>query len=149
MDDPTHAQKRSTDLNAFRRGAMARAQSWQGEAPSKSFFGSTVAPPPRPSSATLVPPLAFAAASAVQGRRGRGLTITEADETDHVADSSFASSDGDAGEGGSPCPRVAISKPAAGGAAKLRPRPMKLDRAQTSPFLTLGAGLNTGSMARS
>lgn len=152
MDDPAHLEKRSTDLNSFRKGKFARAQSWQGDGPSitsKAFFSNAnVVPPPRPSSTNL-PPLAFAAASVAQVKRGRGLTIAESEEDDH-ADTSFASSsDGGLGEGGSPCPRSLADAHATITAAKpLRPRLMHMNRAQTSPFLSLGAGPSTGSLAR-
>ncbi|KAI9632603.1 tyrosine phosphatase [Dioszegia hungarica] len=90
MDDPRHFQRRDSDLHDFRKFARTRSFTYgetQPVAPSRS--------------ALPCPPLAFAAASAAQGRRS-GPTIDEDDEHD----SSPSGPSGDSGMEASPCPRV-------------------------------------------
>lgn len=93
MDDPRHFERRATDLHDFRKFARTKSFTY-GEtqpAPSRSIGG--------------CPTLAFAAASAAQGRR-HGPTIAE---EEHEPDSSprgcnvSGSSDG---HEASPCARI-------------------------------------------
>jgi M-phase inducer tyrosine phosphatase len=91
MDDPRHFERRDTDLHDFRKFSRTRSFT----------YGETQPAPPRAVGAC--PPLAFAAASAAQGRR-HGLTITE---EDHEHDSSpHGTHASPQGHETSPCTRV-------------------------------------------
>ncbi|KAL7419639.1 m-phase inducer phosphatase [Cryptotrichosporon argae] len=79
MDDPRHFQRRDSDLHDFRKFSRTRSFT----------YGETQPPPPPPRLAPPCPPLAFAAASAAQGRRhadaadtplAPGITIEEEGE---------------------------------------------------------------------
>ena len=107
MDDPRHFERRNTDWHDFRK--YSRNHSFT--------YGDTQ---PAPSNAVSnCPPLAFAAASAAQGRR-HGPTIAE---EDHEHDSSpyGGNVSGEDGHTASPCPRTtSLGVPPIFGSAKTR-----------------------------
>jgi M-phase inducer tyrosine phosphatase len=94
MDDPLHFERRNSDLHDFRKFSRTRSFTY-GE--TQTVSSSSRAAPP-------CPPLAFAAASAAQGRRD-GPTIDEDDEHDSSPSGPSGSGEG-SGMEASPCPRV-------------------------------------------
>ena len=118
MDDPRHLERRNTDLHDFRKFSRTRSFT----------YGETQPAPTRPVS--NCPPLAFAAASAAQGRR-HGPTIAEEDHEQSSSPSGGGTS-GEEGHESSPCLRVPIPPLA------LRPVPPIFGSAKPRQFTRVG-----------
>lgn len=132
MDDPRHISRRDSDLHDFRKFNRTRSFTY-GETHSSTASSSSSSTVNGVSSfrGGLAPinPLAFAAASAAQGRRS-GATLSIAEEHEHEHDSSplgqmmlgpgatnrFSSGDAEA----SPCQRVSTGAAPIFGSAKTR-----------------------------
>ncbi len=93
MDDPRHFERRASDLHDFRKFSRTRSFT----------YGETQWAPPRAVGAC--PPLAFAAASAAQGRR-HGPTITEEEHEPGSSPQGCDSSGVMSGREATPCPRI-------------------------------------------
>ncbi|KAK4686068.1 M-phase inducer tyrosine phosphatase, partial [Tremellales sp. Uapishka_1] len=112
MDDPAHFQRRNSDLHDFRKFSRTRSFTY-GERETQAKAASGFPP---------CPPLAFAAASAAQGRRNpstSGLTIAE--EEHDSSPCAFGQMGMGSPSSNSPCPRVvSLGQPPIFGSSKPR-----------------------------